>query len=107
MTIPQYTQPANINALAAQQTIDTQQKQALMLSLKGGADTYQTPNMGATNPQTQDLATKVAGAMAVQQSQAFNDQRYKGGRRKRKTKKYTNKHRKRNKRKTKRRYTKR
>jgi hypothetical protein len=110
MTIPQYTQQANAQSLAAQQTLASQQKQASMFNLKGGADIYQSPNMGGNNEQTQQLANKVAGAMAVQQSQAYQDQRYKGGRMKRKRtiKKYNRrKTTKKFKRNTKRKYTKR
>jgi hypothetical protein len=113
MTIPQYTQPANIHGAALQQTMTATQKQAQMFSLKGGADSYTAPDMGATNQQTQQLANKVAGAMAHQQSQAYNDSRYKGGKMKRRhtIKKYnrkrtTRKYRKHNKRNTKRKYTK-
>lgn len=113
MTIPQYTQQANAQSLAAQQTLASQQKQASMFNLKGGADSYQSPNMGGNNGDTQAVADKLTGAMALQQSQAYQDQRYKGGRMKRKRtikkynrKKITKKYRKHNKRNTKRRYTK-
>jgi len=108
MTIPQYTQQANTQSLAAQQTLASQQKQASMFNLKGGADSYQSPNMGGNNGDTQALANKITGAMAVQQSQAYQDQRYKGGKMKKyNRKKITKKYRKHNKRITKRRYTKR
>ena len=114
MTIPQYTQQANIQGAALQQTMAATQKQAQMFSLKGGADSYTAPNMGANNSQTQQLADKVAGAMAHQQSQAYNDPRYKMGgkmKRRRTIKKYnrkriSRKYRKHNKRNTKRKYTK-
>ena len=114
MTSQQYTQHANIQGAALQQGAAATQKQVQMFSLKGGADSYTAPDMGANNQQTQQLANKVAGAMAHQQSQAYNDPLYKMGgkmKRRRTIKKYnrkriTRKYRKHNKRNTKRRYTK-
>lgn len=108
MTIPQYTQQANAQSLAAQQTLASQQKQASMFNLKGGADSYQSPNMGGNNGGAQAVADQLTRTMAQQQSQAYQDQRYKGGKMKKyKRKKITKKYRKHNKRITKRRYTKR
>jgi hypothetical protein len=74
--IKQYSQPANAQALATQQTLAAQQKQAAMFS--GGS--IQAPDMGGNNPATQTLANGIAEQMARQQSQAANDARaVKGG----------------------------
>ena len=76
--IPQYSQPANAQTLAAQQTLATQQKQASMFS--GGG--YTAPDMGGNNTAAQGLANGLTQQIAQQQSQAVNDQRaFAGGRR--------------------------
>ena len=103
MSIPQYSQQANAQTLAAQQTLATQQKQASMF--RGGAG-FTAPDMGGNNPATQQLANGLTAQIANQQTQAINDQRIMGGKRKRKSirrKKWTHK-KKHNKRITKRKY---
>lgn len=80
MSIPQYSQVANAQSLAAQQTLATQQKQASMF--KGGAG-FTSPDMGGNNPAAQSLADSLTQRIAQQQSQAINDQRITGGKRKR------------------------
>ena len=88
MSIPQYSQVANAQTLAAQQTLATQQKQASMF--RGGADVgFTAPNMGGNNPATQQLANDLTQRMANQQTQAINDQRIMGGKRITKRKHYT------------------
>jgi hypothetical protein len=75
--IPQYSQQSNAQMLAAQQTLNAQQKQALMF--RGGG--YTAPDMGGNNPDTQVLANSLAKNIANQQTQAINDQRaFVGGR---------------------------
>ena len=74
MIMPQYNIPANSQAAAAQQMMASQQKQAQMF--KGGG--VQAPDMGG-NSQTQSIANDLTSRMAQQNSQAINDQRYKGG----------------------------
>lgn len=107
MSIPQYSQQANAQTLAAQQTLATQQKQASMF--RGGADPgpgFTAPNMGGNNPATQQLANDLTQRMANQQTQSINDQRIMGGKRKKhsiRRKKRTHK-KKHNKRITKRKY---
>lgn len=68
--IQQYSQTANPQTLAAQQTLDTQQKHAAMF--RGG---YTAPNMGGNNPAAQGLANRLTDVIAIQQTQAVNDQR--------------------------------
>jgi hypothetical protein len=106
MPIPQYSQVANAQSLAAQQTLATQQKQASMF--KGGAG-FTSPDMGGNNPAAQSLADSLTSQIAKQQSQAINDQRIMGGKRNRTIRRKKRTHRKkRNKRISKRKhYTKR
>ena len=94
--IPQYSQVANVQLLAAQQHLATQQKQAEMFSSKGGgircgrmrggggSDGLTAPNMGGNNPAAQNVVNGIAAKMALSQSQALNDGRMTGGKRKKK-----------------------
>ena len=83
MSIPQYSQQANAQTLAAQQTLATQHKQASMF--RGGAGPgFTAPDMGGNNPATQQLANDLTQRMANQQTQAINDQRIMGGKRRKK-----------------------
>lgn len=76
-SITQYSQQSNAQMLAAQQTLNAQQKQASMF--RGGG--YTAPNMGGNNPATQVLANGLTQQIANQQTQAINDQRaFVGGR---------------------------
>ena len=79
MNIPQYNIPANAQSAAAQQMMASQQKQAQLF--KGGAS-IQSPNMGG-NSQSQATADSLTKLMVNQYSQAANDQRYMGGKKKR------------------------
>jgi len=79
--MPQYNIPANAQTAAAQQMMASQQKQAQLF--KGGAS-VQSPNMGG-NPQSQAIADSITGLAVKQYSQAANDQRYMGGKRRRST----------------------
>ena len=78
MKMPQYNVPANTQALAASQTMASQQKQAQLFS---GGIGVQAPDMGG-NPQVQGLADSLTKQMTQQNSQAINDQQYKGGKNK-------------------------
>jgi hypothetical protein len=78
MKMPQYNVPANTQALAASQTMASQQKQAQLFS---GGIGVQAPDMGG-NPQVQGLADSLTKQMTQQNSQAINDQQYKGGKHK-------------------------
>lgn len=75
MKMPEYNVPANAQAAAAAQTMASQQKQAQLFS--GGVG-VQAPDMGG-NSQVQGLANSLTSQMTQQNSQAINDQRYKGG----------------------------
>lgn len=81
MKMTEYNPPANAQAAAAAQTMASQQKQAQLF--KGGAS-VQSPNMGGDQG-TQTLADNLTQLQTKQYSQAINDQRYAGGRRKRVT----------------------
>jgi hypothetical protein len=72
MYIPQYPQVADAQRLAAQQTIDAQQKQALMFS---GGTGYRAPDMGGNNKETQALVNKLTQQLVNQNSQAAYDYR--------------------------------
>ena len=75
MYIPQYPQVADAQRLAAQKTIDTQQKQALMFSGGNSGIGYRAPDMGGNNRETQALVNKLTKNMVNQHTQAAYDYR--------------------------------
>jgi len=75
MYIPQYSQVADAQRLAAQETIAAQQKQSLMFSGGSSSIVYRAPDMGGNNPETQSLVNKLTREIANQNSQASYDYR--------------------------------
>jgi len=68
--IPQYNQPANIQQLAAQETIKDQQKQAAIFN---GGNGIAPPIMG--DPATQKLANSITSEIVKGYSLGINDYR--------------------------------
>ena len=100
--IPQYSQIVNAQSLAAQQTLATQQKQALMFQ---GGSGFVPPDMGGNNKDIQGLANKLTQRIGDQISLSAKDYRGTGGKKRRKTHRKKRTHRKKhNKRITKRKY---
>ena len=73
--MPTFNVSANMQTIAAQQMMESQNKQAQLF--KGGT-AVQAPNMGS-NTQSQAVVNDLTKSMTQQNSQAINDQRMKGG----------------------------
>jgi hypothetical protein len=79
MIIPKYPIPSNIQQLATQKTLDSQQKQAAIFSGGGGISVGTTaPNMGGNNEQAQQTVNELTRQMVAGHSLASMDKRVGG-----------------------------